>query len=329
MTARIVTVFGATGTQGTAIVVPILGSRVSPFPIGSSVVKALLADGTFTPRAVTRDANSEKALKLKQLGVEVVQGDVWDVASLKNAMNGAEAVFGVTAFWDPTNFPQGPTSEVVMGKNLVDAAIAANVKFFIWSSLPHCTRVSNGKYRQVYHFDNKADVEEYLQDSQLPHANLHTGASISIPFERTFEYLCRMSDSSSYELTIPKYDPDSPQYFSWIERDLGQCVLALLKHYKNDSPQILGETFYAVSDKMTYTDYVNEIEKVVGKPVRFVTGAATGMEVSEVYPLCYEFQSKFGLYPHATIPDPRLERLGVKFHSNKEFAEEELKKRYA
>ena len=45
---------------------------------------------------MTRDLNSEKALKLKQLGVEVVQADQWDVTSLKNAMDGAEAVFGVT-----------------------------------------------------------------------------------------------------------------------------------------------------------------------------------------------------------------------------------------
>lgn len=42
----------------------------------------------------------------------------------------------------------------------------------------------------------------------------------------------------------------------------------------------------------------------------------------------YEFQSEIGLYPDTVIPDPRLERLGVKFHSNKTFAEEELKKRY-
>ena len=43
----------------------------------------------------------------------------------------------------------------------------------------------------------------------------------------------------------------------------------------------------------------------------------------------YEFQSEFGLYPNTIkIPDPRLERLGVKFHSNETLAEEELKKRY-
>lgn len=46
--------------------------------------------------------------------------------------------------------------------------------------------------------------------------------------------------------------------------------------------------------------------------------------------LQYEFQSEFGFYPAQTvIPDPRLERFGVKFHSNETFAKEELKKRYA
>ncbi|KAF8438093.1 hypothetical protein L210DRAFT_854041 [Boletus edulis BED1] len=306
MSTRIVAVFGATGAQG------------------SSVVKALLTDGTFTPRAVTRDVNSEKALKLKQLGVEVVQGDVWDVTSLKNAMKGAEAVFGVTAFWDQTNFREGPTSEVVMGKNLIDAAIAVDIKFYVWSSLPHCTKATNGKYHNVYHYDNKANVEEYLRNSQLPHANIHTGWFCENTWN--YNYLTLTSDSSSYELTIPKYDPNSPQYYTWVERDIGQCVLALLKHYKEDSAQILGNTFYAVSDKMSYTDYAKEIEKAVGKPVRFVTGAPTGMaEMDEMY----EYQSEPGAFPHATIPDPRLERLGVKFNSIKTFAEEELKKRFA
>ncbi|KAN0084223.1 hypothetical protein V8E55_007727 [Tylopilus felleus] len=306
MSSRIVTVFGATGAQG------------------SSVVKALLADGTFTPRAVTRNPSSEKALKLKELGVEVVQGDLWDVPSLKNAMSGAEGVFGVTDYYDPKNFAQGQTSEMLLGKNLVDAAIQAGVKFFVWSSLPHTTKLSNGKYRNVYHCDNKANVDEYLRDSTLPHANLHTSWFSENTWK--FNYLTLTPDSSSYELTIPKYDPNSSQCFTWVERDLGPCVLALLKHYKDESAHILGETFYAVSDKMSYTEYANEIEKVLGKPVHFVTGASAGMEELDEM---YEFQSEFGMYPHTSIPDPRLERLGVKFHSNKVFVEEELKKRYA
>lgn len=84
---------------------------------------------------------------------------------------------------------------------------------------------------------------------------------LTCAISQSFNYLTLTPDSSSYELTIPKYDPNSPQYFTWVERDLGQCVLALLKHYKDDSAYILGETFYAVSDKMNYTKYANVIEK--------------------------------------------------------------------
>ncbi|KAF9237366.1 hypothetical protein BU15DRAFT_88804 [Melanogaster broomeanus] len=311
MSARVVAVFGATGTQG------------------SSVVKTLLADGRFVPRAVTRNPTSEKALKLKELGAEVVQADLWDVPSLKNAMNGVEAVFGVTDYYDPKNSAQGHTSEMILGKNLVDAAVASDVKFFIWSSLPHSTRVSNGKYPNVYHFDNKANVEEYIRDSNLPHSILHTVSETSesvamFSFDLgSYNHLTLSPDSSSYELTVPKYDPNSPQYITWVERDLGQCILSLLKHYQDSSAGILDETLYAVSEKMTYTEYAAVIQKALGKPVHFVSGPSCGMqELDDMY----EFQSEFGLYPHTPIPDPRLERLGVKFNSMEAFAQEELKK---
>lgn len=116
MSTRIVTVFGATGKQGTALVASHSANRVSPSRIGSSVVNALLADGTFIPRAVTRNPNSEAALKLKQLGAEVVKGDLWDVASLKNAMKGAEGVFGVTRILLPSIMIEGPSprSQITM-----------------------------------------------------------------------------------------------------------------------------------------------------------------------------------------------------------------------
>ena len=38
----------------------------------------------------------------------------------------------VTDYYDPKNFAAGQTSEMLLGKNLVDAAIGAGVKFFVW-----------------------------------------------------------------------------------------------------------------------------------------------------------------------------------------------------
>ena len=58
-------------------------------------MNAILADGTFTARAVTRNTMSESAEKLKARGVQVVQADLSDVESLKKAILGSEGVFGV------------------------------------------------------------------------------------------------------------------------------------------------------------------------------------------------------------------------------------------
>lgn len=94
--ARIVAVFGATGTQG-SIHFQRLRYRFLKLACisGGSVVAALQADGTFTPRAVTRNPTSEAAQKLKAQGVDVVQGDLWDKSSLVKALEGSEGVFGV------------------------------------------------------------------------------------------------------------------------------------------------------------------------------------------------------------------------------------------
>jgi len=60
------------------------------------VLDAILRDGTFVPRAVTRNTSSENALKVKARGAEVVQADLWDIESLKKAIKGSEGVFGVS-----------------------------------------------------------------------------------------------------------------------------------------------------------------------------------------------------------------------------------------
>ena len=59
------------------------------------MVNTLLSDGSFIPRAITRNPASDKALALKARGAEVAQADVWDKESIKKAITGCEGVFGV------------------------------------------------------------------------------------------------------------------------------------------------------------------------------------------------------------------------------------------
>lgn len=47
---------------------------------------------------------------------------------------------------------------------MADAAVAAGASLLIWSSLPHISKITNGKFTKVHHFDSKAEVEIYIRD---------------------------------------------------------------------------------------------------------------------------------------------------------------------
>lgn len=63
------------------------------------------------------------------------------------------------------------------------------------------------------------------------------------------------------ELIVPRYDPHSPQYVTWVEKDLGQCAIALLKHYEDRGSEVLSHTFYAVSAKLSYTQFASILQQ--------------------------------------------------------------------
>ncbi|KAG1902120.1 NAD(P)-binding protein, partial [Suillus fuscotomentosus] len=282
---------------------------------GLSVVQTLLADGTFIPRAITRNCSSEKALKLKNLGAEVAQADLWDIGSLKQALSGVETVYGVSSISSKGMTDYYLSQQRNATWQDVDADKATDVKYFIWSSLPHCTRVSNGKYANVYHFDNKANVDDYLRESGIPHSILYTGKQFFIlSVFRVVQYSCACD---RLELTVARHDAQTPEYFTWFERGLNQCALALLKHYKDPESEVISRTFYAfryVIKTQEFVDSIFLLPSALGKPVSFVSSATTGIQ--------------FGLYPGTVIPGPRLINLGVKFHTTEEFSQE-IKGRYA
>ena len=46
---------------------------------------------------------------------------------------------------------------------MADAAVAADAKLLIWSSLPNVTEMTGGQLTGVAHFDSKAEVERYIR----------------------------------------------------------------------------------------------------------------------------------------------------------------------
>ena len=146
-------------------------------------MNAILTDGTFVPRAVTRDASSESALKLKASGAEVVQADFLDIESLKEAIAGSEGVFGVSCLAisqaiclahrlsgyqtpDERNRSgqksdcclQGSRDQVLRVQVMaswrhIPSTILIQQRYR--SSLPSATKISNGKYPDISPFDSE------------------------------------------------------------------------------------------------------------------------------------------------------------------------------
>ncbi|KAF4438626.1 hypothetical protein F53441_12759 [Fusarium austroafricanum] len=144
--SKTLAVIGATGKQGGAVIDFVLND-----PELSKQYKI---------RAITRDVNSESSNKLKERGAAVVQGDLADSASIKNALKGADTLFLVTTpSWTATDIK--PEFEVI--KKTADAAVEAGVEYIIFSSLPSTTDVSGGKYTANHPFDAKAEGEKYIR----------------------------------------------------------------------------------------------------------------------------------------------------------------------
>jgi uncharacterized protein YbjT (DUF2867 family) len=129
-----ITVIGATGQQGGAVIDALLKQRV---PI----------------RAVTRNPNGDKARALVARGVEVVRADLEDVDSVRAAFDGAAAAFAMTTH----DGPDGPTREVAHGRVIAAAAAHAALPFLVYSSVGGVDRDSG-----VPHFESKHQIEEVL-----------------------------------------------------------------------------------------------------------------------------------------------------------------------
>ena len=124
---------------------------------GGAVAQALQGSG-LRLRGLTRKPESEQAAALARHGVDLVQGDLDDEASLRRALAGAWGVFGVQNSWEA-----GVEREEAQGKRLATLAREAGVEHFVYTSVGSAhTRTG------VPHFDNKWRIEETVRVLRFP-----------------------------------------------------------------------------------------------------------------------------------------------------------------
>ena len=134
MEQKSIVVFGATGLQG------------------KGVVNALVNQGTYNVKAVTRNPENYAGN-----AHEAVFADLNNLQSLKDALKDAYGVFLVTNFWEGAD-------EIAQSKNAIEAAKASGVQHFIWSTLPDVEVISNSEF-EVPHFTGKARADELVKNA--------------------------------------------------------------------------------------------------------------------------------------------------------------------
>ncbi len=248
-TKKIITVFGATGAQGGGLARAILQD----------------ADGEFAVRAVTRDAQSDKAKELAQMGAEVVEADIGKVEDLKRVMNGAYGAYCVTFFWAHYS----PEKEMAEAKNFAEAAKEAGLQHVIWSTLED-TRILvplsddrmptlNEKYK-VPHFDGKGASDHFFTDAGVPTTFLLTAF-----YWENFLYFGmgpKRGEDGKLAITLPMGDK---KLVSISAEDIGKCAYGIFKK----GPALVGKRVGIAGDDPTCGEMADALSKALGEEVKY------------------------------------------------------------
>lgn len=228
MSTRVLVV-GATGNQGGAVVDGLLAAD----------------DEQFSVYGLTRDATSEKAQALADRGVTVVEGDLNDPESLRDALDDVDTVFAVTNY-----FIAGFEGEIKQGTNLAEAAAESDIDHFVYSSVGGADRTG-----EVEHFISKYRVEQRIADLDLSPTILRP-----VYFMHNFEGMRDAIQSGT--LGLPLNEGVSLQMLDVA--DYGDVVARVF----TAPDEFVGETIEVAGDEQTLEEMAESFSDVLDKNVK-------------------------------------------------------------
>jgi uncharacterized protein YbjT (DUF2867 family) len=246
---KVIAILGATGAQGGSLANAILSDK----------------DSGFSVRALTRDAQSDKAKALAARGAEIIEGDIDSDESLRKLLQGAYGAFFVTFFWAHFSAER----ETEEAKRLANAAKEAGVQHVIWSTLEDTRKyvpleddrmpTLHGKYK-VPHFDGKGEGDKFFVEAGVP---------------TTFLRASFYWDNFIYFGSGPKKGPDGKLYLTLplddkkmagiASEDIGKAAYGIFKAGK----EMIGKTVGVAGEHLTGKEMASGLSKAIGQEVIF------------------------------------------------------------
>jgi len=246
---KIIAVMGATGAQG------------------GGLARAIAADrnGPFVARAITRKPDSDKALALARLGVEVVAGDADDPPSLERAMAGAFGVFCVTNFWEHFSAEREGAQAMAMAR----ATRKVGAQHVVWSTLEDTRRwvplsdtrlpTLHGKYK-VPHFDSKGQVDRVFAEEAAPITYLL--AAFYWENFISFGMGPRKGPDGDLALALPLGGVRLPGIAA---EDIGRCAYGLFRR----GTGTVGQRFGIAGEILSGAEMAAKMTRALGRKVNF------------------------------------------------------------
>ncbi|KAF2821447.1 NAD(P)-binding protein [Ophiobolus disseminans] len=258
MPQKLITVFGATGAQGSSVLRSLSRNNTTPFAL----------------RATTRHTSSSASkILLKQVPhTELVEADGWNKASMVAAFRGSWGAFVNTNSDDAVfETPDETRTEIDLGKIIVDAAIEAGVEVLMYSGFNSAKEITGGEVANKA-FDDKNAIGEYAKSTNAFKAVIIVGAGWYFenflsrdmaPVFGGFPYI--PAEDGALVLRVPKWGGSEDVPFISIGDDFGDIVHGVfLEPEKWD-----GRLVQAVSDIKSFDKVVASFEQATGKKARF------------------------------------------------------------
>jgi len=246
---KLIAVVGSTGAQGGGLVQAILNDP----------------EGDFIPRAITRNANSDKAKALADKGVEVVEADLDNLESLKKAFKDAYGVYCVTAYWEHYS----PEKENKQAENMAQAAKENGVSHVIWSTLEDTRNwiplnddrmpTLMEKYK-VPHFDGKGESNKYFKEAGVP----TTFMIASFYWDNFIHFGMGPKKGPDDKLAIT-FPLDDKKLAGIAAEDIGKCAYGIFKN----GDKYIGKTIGIAGDHLTGSEMAEKFSKALGKEVQY------------------------------------------------------------
>jgi uncharacterized protein YbjT (DUF2867 family) len=232
--ANTILVVGATGMQG------------------GGVARHLLKHRTFNVRCMARNPESEAARLLHKQGAEIVQADLDDPVSLRQAVRGCKGIFGVTDFWEAY------FREFDQGVNLIDAAAEAEADHLVLSTLPSAKKISHGAI-ELPHFETKARMEEHTQRRNIRFTFVH----VAFYYENFLKYFPpRRQMDGGYSFGFPLGDACLG---ALAVEDVGGIVSEIFE----DSAEFVNKTIEIIGDEMPAQDYAEAMSRALKQKITY------------------------------------------------------------